>query len=61
MRSIDIKETNPLQNLQKSWQIKTVVAEMDQKAIPHRKLAEDFQIGADNLPITEEKCTLSDR
>ncbi|MCD4844835.1 MAG: hypothetical protein K8R25_10150 [Methanosarcinales archaeon] len=27
----------------------------DLEAIPHRKLAEDFEIGADSLPITEEK------
>ncbi len=27
----------------------------DLKAIPHRKLPEDFEIGADSLPITEGK------
>ena len=27
----------------------------DPKAIPHRKLAKDFEIGADSLPITEGK------
>ena len=31
MRSIDIREAKALQNLQKSWQIKSVVAEMDPK------------------------------
>jgi hypothetical protein len=27
----------------------------DPEAIPHRKLAEDFEIGADSLPITDGK------
>ncbi|MCD4846239.1 MAG: hypothetical protein K8R25_17310 [Methanosarcinales archaeon] len=27
----------------------------DPEAMPHRKLAEDFEIGADSLPITEGK------
>ncbi len=27
----------------------------DLEAIPHRKLAEDFEIGADSLPISEGK------
>ena len=27
----------------------------DPEAILHRKLVEDFEIGADSLPITEEK------
>ena len=33
----------------------------DPDAIPHRKLPEDFEIGANSLPIMGGKCTLSDR
>ena len=54
MRSIDIRWAKTFlmrHNNRQDWKYRKT----DLEAIPHRKLPEDFEIGADSLPITEGK------
>jgi len=54
MRSIDIREAKTFLMRHNNHQDRKY-RKTDPEAIPHRKLLEDFEIGADSLPITEGK------